>query len=55
MTRPAVETNDFEQIVSEHYESLYRFAFTLTRLEGDARDRTQQPFYVWATKGNNHN
>ena len=43
--------DDFEQIVSQHYESLYRFAFSLTRAEADACDLTQQTFYIWATKG----
>ena len=38
-------------IVREHYEPLFRFAMTLTRVESDARDLTQQTFYVWATKG----
>jgi RNA polymerase sigma-70 factor (ECF subfamily) len=42
---------DFEQIVSQHYEPLYRFAFSLTRMEADACDLTQQTFYIWATKG----
>ena len=42
---------DFEQIVTQHYESLYRFAFSLTRAEADASDLTQQTFYLWATKG----
>ena len=42
---------DFEQIVSQHYEPLYRFAFSLTRTEADACDLTQQTFYIWATKG----
>jgi RNA polymerase sigma factor (sigma-70 family) len=41
----------FEQIVSEHYEPLYRFAFSLTRTEADACDLTQQTFYIWASKG----
>ncbi len=41
----------FESIVSEHYESLFRFALSLTRMEFDARDLTQQTFYVWARKG----
>src|SRR4051794_4751215 len=41
----------FEAIVGEHYEPLFRFAMSLTRLETDARDLTQQTFYVWATKG----
>jgi RNA polymerase sigma-70 factor (ECF subfamily) len=43
--------DDFEQIVSQHYEPLYRFAFSLTRAEADACDLTQQTFYIWATKG----
>src|SRR6266571_9289896 len=43
--------DQFETIVSEHYEALYRFAMSLTRAEPDARDLTQQTFYVWATKG----
>jgi len=43
--------DDFEQIVSQHYEPLYRFAFSLTRTEADACDLTQQTFYIWATKG----
>src|SRR5262249_31025653 len=46
-----MEPNDFEQIVSAHYECLYRFAFSLTHSEADARDLTQQVFYIWATKG----
>ena len=46
-----MQTDHFEQIVSEHYESLYRFAFSLTRVEADALDLTQQAFYLWATKG----
>jgi RNA polymerase sigma-70 factor (ECF subfamily) len=41
----------FETIVGEHYEPLFRFALSLTRVESDARDLTQQTFYVWATKG----
>ena len=44
-------SDDFEQIVSQHYETLYRFAFSLTRTEADACDLTQQTFYIWATKG----
>jgi RNA polymerase sigma factor (sigma-70 family) len=42
---------DFESIVAEYYEPLYQFAFSLTRVEADACDLTQQTFYVWATKG----
>jgi len=43
--------DQFEAIVCEHYEPLFRFAMSLTRMEPDARDLTQQTFYVWATKG----
>jgi RNA polymerase sigma-70 factor, ECF subfamily len=43
--------DQFEAIVSEHYEPLYRFAMSLTRAESDACDLTQHTFYVWATKG----
>ncbi len=43
--------DQFETIVSEHYEPLYRFAMSLTRAEPDARDLTQETFYIWATKG----
>src|SRR5437773_7436352 len=28
-------SDDFEQIVSQHYEPLYRFAFSLTRTEAE--------------------
>jgi RNA polymerase sigma-70 factor (ECF subfamily) len=45
-------SDDFEQLVSQHYEPLYRFAFSLTGTEADAGDLTQQTFYIWATKGN---
>jgi RNA polymerase sigma-70 factor, ECF subfamily len=41
----------FEAIVNEYYQDLYRFALSLTRSESDAGDLTQQTFYIWATKG----
>jgi RNA polymerase sigma factor (sigma-70 family) len=43
--------HDFAQIVTQYYEPLYRFAFSLARAEADAYDLTQQTFYIWATKG----
>jgi RNA polymerase sigma-70 factor (ECF subfamily) len=46
-----MKSDDFEQIVSQYYEPLYRFALSLTRTEADASDLTQQTFYIWATKG----
>src|SRR5437867_1948542 len=44
-------SDDFELIVSRHYEPLYRFALSLTRTVADACDLTQQTFYLWASKG----
>src|ERR1044072_8449105 len=42
---------DFEGVVAQYYEPLYKFAFSLARTESEACDLTQQTFYVWATKG----
>ena len=42
---------DFESLVTCHYQSLYQFAFSLTRDEADACDLTQQTFCIWAAKG----
>jgi len=44
-------TDQFDGIVRDYYEPLFRFALSLTRGEADARDLTQQTFYLWATKG----
>jgi len=41
----------FDQVVTEHYAMLYRFALSLTRNESESLDLTQQTFYLWATKG----
>jgi RNA polymerase sigma-70 factor (ECF subfamily) len=52
MTKYTDMTPDYyAQIVSQYYEPLYRFALSLTRAEADARDLTQQTFYIWAVKG----
>src|SRR5688572_17910487 len=47
--------DQFEVLVCEHYEPLFRFAMSLTRSESDAWDLTQQTFYAWATKGHQLN
>lgn len=44
-------TEQFEAMVNEHYEPLFRFAMSLTRAETDAQDLTQQTFCIWAAKG----
>lgn len=41
----------FDQVVTEHYAMLYRFALSLTRHEAESLDLTQQTLYLWATKG----
>ena len=46
-----MSSDNFEEIVSQHYEPLYKFAFSLTGNEADASDLTQETFYIWATKG----
>jgi RNA polymerase sigma-70 factor, ECF subfamily len=43
---------DFEKLVELHYQSLFRFAFSLSRNETEAADLTQQAFYILAKSGN---
>ena len=40
----------FEEVVSTHYESLYRFAFSLAGREEDAKDLTQDCYVQLARK-----
>lgn len=42
---------EFDQLVQEHYQGLYRFALSLAQREADAADLTQQTFLRWATRG----
>ncbi len=41
----------YNTLVTEWYERLYRFAFSLARNRDDALDLTQQTFLRWAEKG----
>jgi len=43
---------DFQELVDRYYVPLYRFALSLSKLEADAADLTQQTFFLWASKGN---
>ena len=45
------DQSEFESLVARFYTPLYQFAFSLTRVEADACDLTQQTFTIWATKG----
>ena len=51
ITLMAVADLQFDQVVTEHYAMLHRFALSLTRNESESLDLTQQTFYLWATKG----
>lgn len=42
---------DFEGLVNLYYRPLYQFAFSLSHSESDARDLTQQTYFLWATRG----
>lgn len=47
----AIAKHQFELTVREHYEDVYRFAWSLTKAECDAADLTQQAFLRYAKKG----
>jgi RNA polymerase sigma factor (sigma-70 family) len=42
---------EFETLVSRHYEALYRFGYSLSGREADSRDLVQQTFLRWAQHG----
>ncbi|MFU8892997.1 MAG: RNA polymerase sigma factor [Luteolibacter sp.] len=42
---------DFERLVDDHYEALYRFAMSLTRNPDRSADLVQETFCIWAAKG----
>jgi RNA polymerase sigma-70 factor (ECF subfamily) len=46
-----IDAKQYEQAVSAHYESLFRFAWSLTRQEAEACDLTQETFRLLASKG----
>ena len=43
--------NNFKAIVSDYYQSLYRFGYSLAKNEHEAGDLTQQTFFIYAEKG----
>jgi RNA polymerase sigma-70 factor, ECF subfamily len=46
---------DFDQLVEDYYQNLYKFGYSLAKNEADATDLTQQTFYRYATKGHQLN
>ena len=42
---------NFETIVSNYYQPLYRFGYSLAKNEHEAGDLTQQTFFIYAEKG----
>jgi RNA polymerase sigma-70 factor (ECF subfamily) len=46
-----VSTIDFQKLVDWQYAPLFRFALSLSKLEADAADLTQQKSFLWASKG----
>jgi RNA polymerase sigma-70 factor (ECF subfamily) len=47
---PPIGLEYLESLVEEHYQSLYRFAYSLSGNPADAADLTQQTFYIAQTK-----
>ncbi len=48
--RPINDT-DFESLVRDHYQGLFRFGYSLAKNESDAADLVQETFRIWAEKG----
>jgi len=42
---------NFRQLVTDYYQPLYRFAYSLSKNQDEAGDLTQQTFVVYAEKG----
>lgn len=43
--------SEFEELVDAHYQSLFRFAVSMTRDADTAADLVQETFCIWAAKG----
>lgn len=43
--------SEFQELVDQHYQPLYRFAYSLAKSADRAADLVQQTFCVWAQKG----
>lgn len=43
--------SEFQELVDQHYQPLYRFAYSLAKSADRAADLVQQTFCIWAQKG----
>ena len=43
--------DEFEDLVDQYYQALYRFGFSLAKSPDRAADLVQQTFVIWAQKG----
>lgn len=43
--------DEFEELVDQYYQALYRFGFSLAKSPDRAADLVQQTFVIWAQKG----
>jgi RNA polymerase sigma-70 factor (ECF subfamily) len=43
--------SEFQELVDEHYQALYRFGYSLAKNPDSAADLVQQTFCIWAQKG----
>ena len=43
--------DEFEELVDDYYQALYRFGFSLAKSPDRAADLVQQTFVIWAQKG----
>lgn len=46
----SMTSDTFQHLVDDHYEGLYRFAYSLAKNEHEASDLTQQTYLTYATK-----
>jgi RNA polymerase sigma factor (sigma-70 family) len=45
------QMDEFEDLVEQYYQALYRFGFSLAKNPDRAADLVQQTFVIWAQKG----
>lgn len=46
-----VSMSEFQDLVDEYYQALYRFAYSMVKSEDRAADLVQQTYCIWAQKG----